>query len=84
MICHIDCSNISEAKQLHRRLARFLDFPEWYGHNLDALFDCMTELPSPTRLFLSKWDHDQPWSTGFEAVLTDAQESCPELTVIYE
>ena len=84
MICHIDCSNISEAKQLHHELARFLCFPEWYGHNLDALYDCITELPCPTRLYLSNWNHDAPWVTGFKAVLTDAQDSCPELAVIFK
>ena len=84
MICHIDCSDISEAKALHQKLARFLNFPQYYGHNLDALFDCITELPSPTCLYFSNWDHNEHWSTGFEAALTDAQESCPDLTVIYE
>lgn len=84
MVCHIDCSNISEAKQLHRELARFLNFPEWYGHNLDALYDCIAELPSPTRLSFSVWDHVASWASGFEAVLEDAQQDCPELTVVFE
>ena len=74
MVCHIDCSAISDAKQLHQCLARFLNFPDWYGHNLDALYDCLTELPSPTQLSFS----------GFEAVLEDAQLDCPELTVRFE
>lgn len=26
------------------KLGRDLDFPEWYGHNLDALKDCLTDL----------------------------------------
>ena len=84
MICHIDCSGITEAKQLHQILSRFLNFPDWYGHNLDALYDCITELPSPTRLYLSGWVQHTPWATGFEAVLSDAQECCPKLTVVYE
>ncbi len=25
------------------KLGRDLDFPEWYGHNLDALKDCLTD-----------------------------------------
>lgn len=84
MICHINCCNVSDGKQLHQKLARLLNFPDWYGYNLDALFDCITELPVPTCLFLSSWDHTSPWASGFEAVLTDAQESCPELTVVYD
>lgn len=84
MVCHIDCSDISEAKQLHRKLARFLSFPAWYGHNLDALYDCLTELPSPTRLSFGNWNSAAPWAAGFEAVLEDAQCDCPDLTVIFE
>lgn len=84
MICHIDCSNLSDAKQLHRELARFLDFPDWYGQNLDALFDCLTELSSPTQVYLSSWDHNNAWAAGFESVLTDAQESCPDLAVVFD
>lgn len=84
MVCHIDCSGISDAKQLHQCLARFLHFPEWYGHNLDALYDCLTELPSPIRLSFSGWDHHAPWANGFEAVLEDAQLDCPELTILFE
>ena len=84
MVCHINCSDITSAKQLHQKLARFLNFPEWYGHNLDALFDCMTELPSPTRLHLSSWDPAASWASGFETVLTDAQQSCPDLKVVFE
>lgn len=84
MVCHIDCSQISQARQLHETLARLLNFPQWYGHNLDALYDCITELPSPTGLYLSNWDHNFPWAAGFEAVLADAQECCPEFNVVFE
>lgn len=29
---------------LHACLAKSLHFPAWYGGNLDALFDCLTDL----------------------------------------
>ena len=28
----------------HRVLARELSFPDWYGFNLDALHDCLTDV----------------------------------------
>lgn len=84
MICHINCSDMTQAKQLHRKLARFLAFPEWYGHNLDALYDCLTELPSLTQLYLSGWDATAQWTQGFAAVLNDAMENSPTLTVKFE
>lgn len=40
----IDCENLKERKQAHRYLAKLLSFPDYYGKNLDALFDCLTEL----------------------------------------
>ncbi len=39
----IDCSGITTPEQLHEALRQALSFPDWYGNNLDALFDCLTE-----------------------------------------
>ncbi len=38
--------NVADADRIDRVLAalgRGLDFPEWYGNNLDALKDCLTD-----------------------------------------
>lgn len=40
----IDCGGCADKKELHARIADALDFPDWYGHNLDALMDCLTDL----------------------------------------
>ena len=41
---------------LHENLAAALGFPVWYGHNLDALFDCLTDLGEDTLLELTGRD----------------------------
>ena len=46
----LDCTDIQCPRQLHRLLAQKLQFPEWYGSNLDALYDCLTELSGKVRL----------------------------------
>ena len=39
----LNCENLLEREQAHQYIAQMLDFPKYYGKNLDALFDCLTE-----------------------------------------
>ena len=41
----LDCAGLDSPDAFHRALAGVMDFPPYYGKNLDALFDCLTELP---------------------------------------
>ena len=40
----LDGEKITSREDLHKQMEEVLDFPEWYGGNLDALYDCLTEL----------------------------------------
>ena len=40
----LNYENLLHRKQAHLYLAEMLSFPEYYGKNLDALYDCLTEL----------------------------------------
>lgn len=40
----LNCENLLHREQAHQYLAQMLDFPAYYGKNLDALFDCLMEL----------------------------------------
>ena len=40
----LNCEKLLERKQAHLYLAQMLDFPDYYGKNLDALYDCLTEI----------------------------------------
>lgn len=46
----IDCSSICTKEDLHRVFRETLSFPDWYGNNLDALHDCLTEISGKVRL----------------------------------
>ncbi len=48
----IDCRHFSTREAAHAYIADTLGFPEYYGSNLDALFDCLTELKNGTRVAL--------------------------------
>ena len=47
-------SQIQTKEQLHRVLAESLPFPDWYGQNLDALWDCLTSLSAPVQLIVAE------------------------------
>jgi len=46
----IDCNQIQTKEDLHRVFRETLRFPQWYGNNLDALHDCLTEISGKVRL----------------------------------
>ena len=46
----IDCSKIQSKEDLHRIFQETLSFPDWYGSNLDALYDCLTDISGKVRL----------------------------------
>ena len=46
----VDCALIHTKEDLHRIFAQTLAFPDWYGNNLDALYDCLTSLSGTLRL----------------------------------
>ena len=42
--CIIDGKRIKDREMLHGILAELPGFPDWYGRNLDALHDCLTDI----------------------------------------
>jgi RNAse (barnase) inhibitor barstar len=40
----VDLARVTDQGGLSRRRRQGLDFPDWYGHNWDALADCLTDL----------------------------------------
>ena len=79
----IDCTGLTK-EDLHRALAESLDFPEWYGNNLDALYDALTEINEDVQLTLVHFEDMKNCRRGFLRVFTDAVEENLHLTVIYK
>ena len=80
----LNCTALETKAQLHAALAEALSFPDWYGNNLDALYDCLTDLEEPVHLHLAGWAQLPEWKAAFEAVMSDAENDCMEFTVTFE
>lgn len=82
--CVIHGRQIESLQQLHRKLKEDLHFPDWYGGNLDALYDCLTELPEAT-IVIYQWDALAETigekAQALRRVLTDAGMESRTLTV---
>ena len=50
---YLEGSLLNRRDEAMERLGRALCLPEWWGRNLDALHDCLTEPGEPTALVLA-------------------------------
>ncbi len=51
-IVTIKGDKMTSKEEAHKHIAEALDFPMYYGKNLDALADCLSELPHDTVVIL--------------------------------
>ena len=77
----INCAKIASMAEMHDILANELDFPHWYGRNLDALHDCLTALGDDTRLTFLHFPSLPFPSAGLLRVLRDSENENPHLEI---
>ena len=80
---YIDCTGISK-EELHRALAETLDFPEWYGNNLDALYDELASISQETLVVLCNFNAAEPSCKGFKRVMKDAESENAAFHVVFD
>lgn len=84
----VDLTGVSDKASLHQRLREGLPLPSWYGNNLDALYDALTEMPVPARIHFSAREkaarHLTSYMKGLVRVLADAEKDNPGLSIIFE
>lgn len=44
MKCVLDAQKMQTKEEAHEYLKKVLELPEYYGGNLDALYDCMSDM----------------------------------------
>ena len=84
----IDGSVLSEEAAVHDLFTRALDLPEWYGRNLDALYDVLTERGEPLRLLVRNREALAAglgeYAEDLLRTLADAAAENPALTLVSE
>ena len=81
----LDIEKMRSLPMLHKYLHTTLALPEYYGANLDALYDCLTEIAEPTELVVPKKVADEAYlgwyGQQFLQVLQDAAAANDALTI---
>ena len=79
MLVLCDFARLKTAEEIYDYLQTELSFPAYFGRNLDALHDCLTDLSAPTRLILT--GASSPCGQRFLPVIRDAAKRNKHLSV---
>jgi ribonuclease inhibitor len=75
----LDALEMTDKQATHEYIQSQLDFPDYYGHNLDALWDMLSALSEPLHIILINADHLPANLGGYAelllAVFIEAAES---------
>lgn len=73
LLCEKDFCNKQE---LHHYLAKELNFPDYYGNNLDALYDCLTEISTDVHFKIKRLPVflQKEWFNGFCETIDSAKK----------
>lgn len=82
----LDGARLCSREEAMELLGRALCLPEWWGRNLDALYDCLTDLGRPVRLEVSNREavEGTPFGRRLLRVLEDAAGEIPWLELSLE
>ena len=84
----LDGTAITGPEDVHEAFAAVLRFPDWYGRNLDALHDLLTEPPVAVTVILRHPDLlEQKLGRRWRSLrrcLRDAAAQNPRITVLEE
>ena len=77
----INCASIASMAEIHEILARELNFPQWYGRNLDALHDCLTAISEETSITFLHFPSLPFRTAGLLNVLRDSERENEKLEI---
>ena len=77
----LDASRMQTRSTAHPYLKEMLSFPDYYGANLDALYDCLTEL-GETEVFFINEDRAGDFYKKIRRVFRDAARDNADLHIL--
>lgn len=79
----LDAEKMMTRSLAHPYLKEMLNFPDYYGNNLDALYDCLTDL-GPTQIWIENEQKGGDFFRKILRVFKDAHRSNPDLVLLDE
>ena len=84
----LDGRKMTDREATHLYLKKKLDLPDYYGKNLDALYDCLCETGNPVQIIVSyvqeMQDNLRRYADDLLNTLEAAAEKNPKVSVIIE
>ncbi|MBQ8928532.1 MAG: barstar family protein [Oscillospiraceae bacterium] len=81
MVHVYELDGVRLAQEGHAYLREVFGFPDYYGDNADALYDCLSSLSEETLVFLG---HADEAPARLVQVMQDAVDANPRFTLIEE
>ena len=78
----LDGSVMTSRERAYKHIARELRFPEYFGKNLDALYDLLTERAAPTMIEFANTDAANDFTLRVIATICDACKKNPSLQML--
>ena len=79
----LDALEMAEKTAAHDYLKKMLSLPDYYGNNLDALYDCLTELGQTQIRFVGLDDAAETYFAKVLSVFLEAAEENPCLKLYF-
>ena len=76
----VDGQRMTSREQAHAYLQEVLALPAWYGKNLDALYDCLTEM-GPEVFFFENAGEGSDYFRKVLRVFKDAVRENPAISI---
>ncbi len=76
---HVGSVDLGDPRGAVSSIGAELGFPSYYGRNLDALHDCLSDLERPTALLVHLPTEVDAYGLAMLDVLTDSAESAREV-----